>query len=77
MRNIQYKIIKETALSEGLGEYHTFGLQAEEFVDNIPSKVHTLSDVSTEEAVVAEMARLFNDEQLEIVHLIDVVQDML
>jgi len=77
MKRMKYSVIETIIYLEESGEYRTFGLHVKELFENNQSETHTLNYVSTDKTVVTEMARLFNKEQLETIHLADVLEDML
>jgi len=62
---------------ENIEQYQSYGLQAVKFVGYACVEEHTLHDISTDRAVVEEMARLFNERRLEPSRLAEVVQSML
>lgn len=68
---LEYKVVPCTAIHPDVGSFASFGLEVYE--DG--ALIHTQSDVSVERDVVNRIARLCNEEQVEPVHLRDVVQD--
>ena len=68
---LEYKVISETSTHPDIGSFDTFGLEVYEN----GTLIQTESDVSAEWDVVNRIARLCNEEQLEPVHLRDVIQN--
>ena len=64
-------------LEENMEQYQSYGLEVIRFVGYACSEEYTLHDISTDKAVVEEMARLFNEERLEPTRLIETVRNML
>ena len=69
-------LIYETIIfqHEEVGEYIGYGLQA---LDADGKVLHRAEDLSTDEELVRQWARLLNEEQLELVHFFEVVEDLL
>ena len=72
MSDQTYKTLQQTFQHEEVGEY--IGLQA---LDADGKVLHRAEDLSTDEELVRQWARLLNEEQLEFVHFFEVVEDLL
>ena len=73
MSDQTYKTLQQTFQQE-VGEYIGYGLQA---LDADGKVLHRAEDLSTDEELVRQWARLLNEEQLEFVHFFEVVEDLL
>ena len=71
----QYLPIENEAFSPYLGPYRTFGLRVLRTGEE--REVMVLPDVSTDFAFVLRLAGLFTEKQLDPLHLVDVLEDML
>lgn len=60
-----------------LGWYRTFGLQVLRTGEEGEAEVMVLPDVSTDFGFVLRLAGLFTEKQLDPVHLLDVIGDLL
>ena len=74
MSDQTYKTLQQTFQHEEVGEYIGYGLQA---LDADGKVLHRAEDLSTDEELVRQWARLLNEEQLELVHFFEVVEDLL
>ena len=71
--NSIYIPVKESLYSQELGRYFSFGIEVQE---QGPQRLK-VSDISTNESFVAELARRCTSGQLDPIHLYDVVEDSL
>jgi len=74
-KTVRYEIVEETGFSHGLGEYYTYGIKAEEISEDVVVESYVLNDVTTDEDEARELVQLFTEEQLEIIHFKDVVEE--
>ena len=74
MVNFNYEIVKENVEDDLLGDYITYGIVA---TDENNLIIQAVSDVSIDSDVVKNIVKLCNDYQLEPIHLLDVVDDMI
>ena len=72
--NFNYEIVKENVEDDLLGDYITYGIVA---TDENNLIIQAVSDVSIDSDVVKNIVKLCNDYQLEPIHLLDVVDDMI
>ena len=81
-----YKVIEEKGFLEEHGEFQTFGLRIEEDLcgercpngDKLPFRreILILHDVTTDIDLALKIERIFNEEQPEDVHLMEVLDEM-
>ncbi len=69
-----YNVIKEKFENELLGEYMSFGIIVEDVDSN---EINRISDISVEYDTVKYISDLCNELELEPIHLMDVVEDMI
>lgn len=60
-----------------VGRCQTVGLRVLYCRNNVEEEVMAVPDISTDFAFVLRLARLFTQQQLEPIHLLDVIEDML
>ena len=72
-----YLPIESERASPYIGSYHTFGLQVRKVFDNMDKEVICLPDISTDASFVPHLADIFSREQLDPIHLSDVIEDLL
>lgn len=73
----KYCVIAETAYLDDIGTYSTFGLAVYRRVNTTWQQLCSVSDVSTSESIVAEMAARYTAAQLDPTHLRDLLEDEL
>lgn len=73
----QYLPIENKVFSPYLGWYRTFGLRVLRTGGKGEEEVMVLPDVSTDFGFVLRMAGLFTEKQLDPVHLLDVIGDLI
>ena len=73
----QYLTIENKVFSPYIGWYRTFGLRILRVWDEMDEEIMILPDVSTDFAFTLRLARLFTQKQLDPLHLLDVIEDML
>ncbi len=69
----EYRLFKQSAYHRAVGFYDTFGISV--FVDGELTRI--VRDISADREKVERLARLFNEEQLDPVHLTQAVEDFL
>ena len=67
MMKCRYETVRENAHSDELGEYKTYGIR-------VLAEVASVSDVSSDKAVVDELCRSFNERELSPLHLLGVIE---
>lgn len=70
----QYRLFNETLNSSEIGEYKTTGIMV---LDENENELIKMSDVSTNEDDVKKVVDLCNQEQVEPIHLYDILEDFL
>ena len=70
----QYRLFNETLNSSENGEYKTTGIMV---LDENENELIKMSDVSTNEDDVKKVVDLCNQEQVEPIHLYDILEDFL
>ena len=70
---VTYNFTKELCHSDEIGEYDTFGINV--FDGN--KKIKTLHDVFLNEDDARRCVSLFNEEQLDVIHLEQIVDEYL
>ena len=73
----RYISVSEELSSPILGQYHSFGIAAQEEVAGHWRQICQVSDVSTDPIFVENLAARCTAGQLEPVHLLDVIEDAL
>lgn len=74
---LRYRLVEgDFCLPDG-ERYRAFGLEVITVQRDTEINLCTICDISTDERFVAALAELFTYEQLELVHLMDVLQDIL
>ena len=73
----RYLPIEREALSPDLGPYRAFGLRVLRSAGEEDREVMILPDVSTDFAFTLRLASLFTRKQLDPLHLLDVLEDLL
>lgn len=72
-----YLPIESELVSPFIGAYRTFGLRTYEVCNGVDKEVMLLPDISTDLSFVLHLARIFTQKQLDPIHLLDVVEDLL
>lgn len=73
----QYLPVQNELFSPEIGTYHAFGLRVLNVRDGKDEEVMILPDVSTDFAFTLRLASLFTEKQLDPVHLVDVLVDLI
>lgn len=73
----KYKMFAEKLNHPDIGNYTAFGIAVYSSVDNNPKKLMNISDISTDKKIVEDLCELCSREQLEPVHVFDVIEDMI
>lgn len=68
-----YKVKSEMIRTEEGGEYLSYGIS----VSLGDTEIITVSDVTTDSSALEGLAELCNEEELDVIHLEDVIQDFL
>ncbi len=72
---IIYKLVEEIHDNDMLGHYTSFGIKAS---DSFSERENVyLEDVFTDPETANKYIRLFNEEQLDLIHLKEVIEDIL
>lgn len=72
---VQYQKTKDSLFHADTGAYVAYGIIAIDIANH--SELSYVSDVSLEESAVDELVNLCNEENLELLHLADVINDFL
>lgn len=72
----EYLPIESKLTSPELGTYQTFGLRVLDHRSQT-EEVIVIRDISTDRSFVAHLAYVYNRNQLDPVHLLDVLEDLL
>lgn len=72
-----YLPVENEVRSPYIGLYRTFGLRVLRSEKNIDTEVMTLPDVSTDFEFTLRLASLFTRKQMDPLHLLDVLEDIL
>lgn len=73
----QYLPIQNEIFSPDIGKYRTFGLRVLRIQDGEDQEIMILPDVSTDFSFTLRLASLFTEKQLDPLHLLDVLCDLL
>ena len=73
----RYALVSEQLFSTELGHYRSFGIRAFQKTECSWREIAFVSDVSTDQAAVEQLARRCTEGQLDPIHLLDVVEDAL
>lgn len=73
----QYLPIENEIISPYLGNYQTFGLRVCRIDTYIDEEIMCLPDISTDYFFVLRLAELFTRKQLDPLHLLEVLEDLL
>ncbi|MBQ8388797.1 MAG: hypothetical protein IJX46_07725 [Clostridia bacterium] len=68
----RYLLFEEKLCSDELGTYTSFGIKV---LDPNGSKIISVSDVSTDKALVTKLCNLCTEHGLDPIHLMDVIED--
>ncbi len=74
---LKYESFKEKLNKPHIGEYTAFGVVVFQAVEMENKEIYKMSDVTTDAEVMENLVQLCNKEQLDPIHFIDVVEDML
>ena len=69
----EYRIFSKRANDRENGGYETYGIEAYES----GKIIRAVGDISTDKTAVSELVRLFNEEELSILHLDIAIEDFL
>ena len=72
---ITYELVEENHNDNVLGYYTSFGIKAIETLSDLPPVY--VEDVFTDIETAQEYISLFNEEQLELIHLEEIIEDIL
>ena len=72
---ITYELVEENHNDNVLGYYTSFGIKAIETLSDLP--LVYVEDVFTDIETAQEYISLFNEEQLDLIHLEDMIEDIL
>ena len=72
---ITYKLVEENHNDNILGCYTSFGIKAIENLSDLP--LVYVEDVFTDIETAQEYISLFNEEQLDLIHLEEMIEDIL
>mgnify|MGYP007100289389 CR=1 FL=1 len=72
-----YLSIESEQASPYMGPYQAFGLRVYKVRDGVNEEILCLPDISTDAAFVLHLADIFSREQLDPIHLPDVMEDLL
>lgn len=77
MVKLVYSVVRETGSNPDLGEYVTYGIAGEEVMASTGECGERIlvHDVTTKKALAEEWAKLFEEHQLSLVHLKEVIED--
>lgn len=70
----RYIPFEEILCSDELGSYISFGIKA---VDDLNNSIISVSDVSTNESVVADLCNCCTLYRLHPIHLLDIIDDFI
>lgn len=73
----QYLPIQNEIFSPEIGKYRTFGLRVLRVQDGEDQEIMILPDVSTDFSFTLRLASLFTEKQLDPLHLLDVLYDII
>ena len=73
----QYLPFENEAVSPDIGTYRTFGLRVLQSRDGFEDEAMLLPDISTSFSFVLHLAALLTRKQLDPIHLLDVMEDLL
>lgn len=73
----QYLPIQNEIFSPEIGKYRTFGLRVLRTRDGEDQEIMILPDVSTDFSFTLRLASLFTEKQLDPLHLLDVLYDII
>lgn len=73
----QYLPIQNELFSPEIGTYQSFGLRVLRVRDGRDEEVMILPDVSTDFSFTLRLASLFTEKQLDPIHLVDVLLDLI
>lgn len=74
--NCHYIVVREDYIDD-VNARTTFGIAAVKEYDGCPVVMQTISDVCAKRTLVAQLVRQCNELGLELIHLRDVVEDLL
>ena len=72
---ITYELVEENHNDNVLGYYTSFGIKAIETLSDLP--LVYVEDVFTDIETAQEYISLFNEEQLDLIHLEEMIEDIL
>ena len=73
----QYLPIQNEVFSPEIGKYRTFGLRVLRIQDGKDQEIMIFSDVSTDFLFTLRLASLLAEKQLDPLHLLDVLSDII
>lgn len=72
-----YAVTEESGTNEEVGKYKAYGLNVYEQKDDEMVLIRAVSDLFLDEQQAQKFAKLCTEEQLDVIHLDDVIDDML
>lgn len=72
---ITYELVEAKYSDNILGHYTSFGIKAIESFSDLP--LVYVDDIFTDIETAQEYIKLFNDEQLDLIHLEEMIEDIL
>ena len=72
-----YLPIESERISPYTGPYRAFGLQVCKVRDGVNEEIIFLPDISTDVSFVLHLVEIFNRKQLDPIHLMDVMENLL
>lgn len=72
-----YQAYSEKVSSPDIGEYETFGIAVFVSEGNSKKEIKRISDVSVNGEAVEYVSQLCTNEQLDVVHIFDVIEDLI
>ena len=73
IQKVRYEVVGEYIYSPEIGEYFSYGIAI--YVGNTNPKI--ISDVSLEKAPLEELCRKCTAEELDPIHIYDIIEDIL
>lgn len=73
----QYLPVQNELFSPEIGTYHAFGLRVLKVHGEKDEEIMILPDVSTDFSFTLRLASLFTEKQLDPIHLVDTLLDLL
>lgn len=71
----RYQPIKESLTSVDCGSYISFGIQSMQSASDECVEIRSVSDVSVDGTFVEKLCRIFTENQLDPIHMTEVIED--